>query len=51
MTPLQLKALLVALMCGDCVIPPIEHQTLVDYANNESRLHGFKNWIDAYHNM
>ncbi len=51
MTPLQLKALLVALMCGDQSIPAAEHETLVQYANNESRLHGFKDWVDAYRHM
>lgn len=51
MCPIQLKALLVALMCGDGVIPPVEHQTLVDYANTESKKHGFTDWIDAYHNI
>jgi len=51
MTPLQLKALLVVLMCSDGIAPSAEHETLRQYANRESQLHGFKDWIDAYHNM
>lgn len=52
MTLIQLKALLTLIICDDPTeLPKEERDAIMDFANDESKRHGYRDWVDALHEI
>jgi hypothetical protein len=53
MTKQELQAFLTLLMCSDpWSIPGKEYEKIIEkFADDESKRHGFSDWITAYHEL
>jgi hypothetical protein len=52
MDKIQLKALCHLLMCDDPSVLDDEHRSAIEeYAETQSVIHGYSDWIDAYHRL